>query len=215
MEKKYLALNSALLFWLLGLVAWCFYQTHLAWLSGVLSVTAFIIHFQPTQVNGMFKNKNSTALPPSPLSEPKQTRHATIVANGVNVDGNITADSNVEIYGLLNGNIDAQDNQITIGREGQVEGNITCRELVIGGTVTGQCTSDSIEIDENGKVSGTLIYRTLAVKKGGVFSGQAGILADDIGNNGEPASGKAIAQPDPDTEERQEALMAPFVCPSA
>jgi cytoskeletal protein CcmA (bactofilin family) len=37
----------------------------------------------------------------------------------------------------------------------------------------GQCRSETIEIDKNGNVTGTLAYRTLAIKKGGVFSGQA------------------------------------------
>jgi cytoskeletal protein CcmA (bactofilin family) len=33
----------------------------------------------------------------------------------------------------------------------------------------GQCRSETIEIDKNGNVTGTLAYRTLAIKKGGVF----------------------------------------------
>lgn len=62
-------------------------------------------------------------------------------------------------------------------REGQVEGNVSCRELIIDGKVQGQCHGDSITIEEHGHLEGTLAYRALAIKKGGVFSGRAEMLA--------------------------------------
>jgi cytoskeletal protein CcmA (bactofilin family) len=62
-------------------------------------------------------------------------------------------------------------------REGQVEGNISCRELIIDGKVQGQCHGDSITIEEHGHLDGTLAYRALAIKKGGLFSGRAEMLA--------------------------------------
>lgn len=182
MGRHYLALNSALLFWFLGLVAWCFEAVQLALAAAALSITAFIIHFQYQQVKLMFKKKNPS---PTPASSPDEaTAHhqhgqspkPTIVASGVNVEGNIVADGNVDIYGSLTGNIDAKESQITIKRDGHVEGNIACRTLIIDGSVAGQCTSDSIEIEENGRVTGLLTYRTLAMKKGAVFCGQAEVL---------------------------------------
>lgn len=58
-----------------------------------------------------------------------------------------------------------------------VEGNVSCRELIIDGKVQGQCHGDSITIEEHGHLEGTLAYRALAIKKGGVFSGRAEMLA--------------------------------------
>lgn len=186
MESKYIALNSALLFWLLGLMAWCFESTYIALLSGSFSLSSFVFHFQYHRVNHMFKkNKNTEAtLPavstPAPVTPPPQTvikkPAATIIASGIRFEGNIIAEGDVDIYGTVNGNIDAKDSQIKIMTGGLVEGNILCRELIIDGGVIGQCNSDTIEIDKNGKITGTLAYRTLAIKKGGVFSGQAEVL---------------------------------------
>lgn len=51
-----------------------------------------------------------------------------------------------------------------------VEGNINCRELIIDGKVQGQCHGDSITIEEHGHLDGTLAYRALAIKKGGVLA---------------------------------------------
>ena len=186
MESKYIALNSALLFWLLGLMAWCFESTYLAWLSGSFSLSSFVFHFQYQRINHMFKkNKIIEATPPavntavlngeSPSAVARKPA-TTVIAGGIRFDGNIIAEGDVDIYGTVSGNIDAEESQIKIMTGGLVEGNITCRELIIDGCVMGQCRSETIEIDKNGNVTGTLAYRTLAIKKGGVFSGQAELL---------------------------------------
>lgn len=158
MESKYLAINSALLFWLLGLLAWCFESTYMALLSGSFSLSSFVFHFQYHRVNHMFKKNKTIDVTPQPASVPapvndKVTSAArkpdtTVIASGMRFEGNIIAAGNVDIYGTVSGDIDAKENQIKIMTGGLLEGNITCRELVIDGCVIGQCSSDTIEIDK-------------------------------------------------------------------
>lgn len=186
MERKYLALNSALFFWLLALIAWCFSAPLLACLFGGLSLCAFTIPHLLKLVNTMFKKNKiietpqPNVAPPLPASEKEPTameKHGTtVIASDVRFEGNITSGGHVYVHGELKGNIDAKESLIKIMRGGLVDGNITCRELIIDGSVIGQCSSDAIEICENGNVTGTLVYRALAVKKGGVFAGQADVL---------------------------------------
>lgn len=187
MERHYLALNSALLFWLLALIAWCINVPPLAWLFAASSLVAFAIPLLLNQVNNMFKktkiieiDKPADILPPATFVEKESTaseKHGTtVIASDVRVEGNIVSGGHVYVHGTLNGNIDSRESLIKIMRGGLVEGNITCRELIIDGKVIGQCSSDIVEICEHGQVTGTLAYRTLAVKKGGSFSGQAEVL---------------------------------------
>ncbi|EMG2295285.1 polymer-forming cytoskeletal protein, partial [Klebsiella pneumoniae] len=149
---------------------------------------AFLHHSQRNKINAMFIKKNKTepqiseaATPPAINPEPEavasKKHETTVIASGVHFVGNIVASGHVYIHGQITGNIEAKEHLIKVMREGQVEGNVSCRELIIDGKVQGQCHGDSITIEEHGHLEGTLAYRALAIKKGGVFSGRAELLA--------------------------------------
>ncbi|HFF8819009.1 TPA: polymer-forming cytoskeletal protein [Klebsiella pneumoniae] len=177
MDKQYLAINGALFFWLLALIAWSVDASALARLAAACALIAFLLHSQRNKINAMFIKKNKTepqiseaATPPAINPEPEavasKKHETTVIASG-----------HVYIHGQVTGNIEAKEHLIKVMREGQVEGNVSCRELIIDGKVQGQCHGDSITIEEHGHLEGTLAYRALAIKKGGVFSGRAELLA--------------------------------------
>ena len=188
MDKQYLAINGALFFWLLALIAWSVDASALARLAAACALIAFLLHSQRNKINAMFIKKNKTepqiseaATPPAINPEPEavasKKHETTVIASGVHFVGNIVASGHVYIHSQLTGNIEAKEHLIKVMREGQVEGNISCRELIIDGKVQGQCRGDSITIEEHGNLDGTLTYRSLAIKKGGLFTGSAEVLA--------------------------------------
>ena len=188
MDKQYLAINGALFFWLLALIAWSVDASALARLAAACALIAFLLHSQRNKINTMFIKKNKTepqiseaATPPAINPEPEavasKKHETTVIASGVHFVGNIVASGHVYIHGQVTGNIEAKEHLIKVMREGQVEGNISCRELIIDGKVQGQCRGDSISIEEHGNLDGTLTYRSLAIKKGGLFTGSAEVLA--------------------------------------
>ncbi len=156
MDKQYLAINGALFFWLLALIAWSVDASALARLAAACALIAFLLHSQRNKINAMFIKKNKTepqiseaATPPAINPEPEavasKKHETTVIASGVHFVGNIVASGHVYIHGQVTGNIEAKEHLIKVMREGQVEG--------------------------------TLAYRALAIKKGGVFSGRAEMLA--------------------------------------
>jgi cytoskeletal protein CcmA (bactofilin family) len=188
MEKKYLAINCAIVFWLLALIAWYSDEVALARLAAACTLFALLTHTQREKINAMFMKKNKTeaqavevAAPTVAAAEPEaagaKKQETTVIASGVHFVGNIVAGGHVYIHGKLTGNIEAKEHLIKVMREGEVEGNINCRELIIDGRVHGQCRGDSITIEEHGNIDGTLAYRALAIKKGGLFTGSAEVLA--------------------------------------
>lgn len=192
MGKKHCFLNTVLFFWLVALVAWVFGAKLVAKCFGFLTIfmlTKIIL----TQVNFMFKKNKSidVSQPAVNNTEPVNDKGVaiidkqatTVIASGAKFNGNVIACGHVYIHGSLIGDIDAKDNLIKVMQGGVVEGNITCRELIIDGCITGQCISDVVEICEHGRVKGSLAYRSLAVKKGGEFSGQSEVLLSEKGKN--------------------------------
>lgn len=99
--------------------------------------------------------------------------NTTVIARNAFFKGDISSDGQVYIFGRLKGNVDTKDSVTKIIKGGIVEGDITCRELFVNGNLVGNCICDALEIAENGKVTGTITYNTLTIKKGGEFSGQA------------------------------------------
>ncbi|MEX6137915.1 bactofilin family protein [Providencia hangzhouensis] len=67
------------------------------------------------------------------------------------------------------GNITGKDNTVKVMLNGQVTGNITCKELVVNGRIEGECLSDTICIENNGEIHGTIHYSSLSIKKGWGF----------------------------------------------
>ncbi|PJX42662.1 MULTISPECIES: bactofilin family protein [unclassified Klebsiella] len=188
MDKQYLAINGALFFWLLALIAWSVDAIALVRLTAACALVAFLLHSQRNKINAMFIKKNKTepqmaevatpaAMTPEPEAATSKKQETTVIANGVHFVGNIVASGHVYIHGQLTGNIEAKEHLIKVMREGKVEGNVSCRELIIDGKVQGQCHGGSITIEEHGHLDGTLAYRALAIKKGGVFTGRAEMLA--------------------------------------
>ena len=132
MDKQYLAINGALFFWLLALIAWSVDASALARLAAACALIAFLLHSQRNKINAMFIKKNKTepqiseaATPPAINPEPEavasKKHETTVIASGVHFVGNIVASGHVYIHGQVTGNIEAKEHLIKVMREGQVE----------------------------------------------------------------------------------------------
>ncbi|ECS3456956.1 polymer-forming cytoskeletal protein [Salmonella enterica subsp. enterica serovar Schwarzengrund] len=171
---------------MLALISQLFHTTLLATVAGALSICGFVAHIRLTQEKSMFKKSKLIDLPPRDDLSPQDAQiptakenNTTVIARDACFKGNILSDGQLHICGSLEGNIDAKDGVIKIIKGGRVEGDINCRELIVNGNLAGHCICDSLEISENGKVTGTITYNTLTIKQGGTFSGQANALLLD------------------------------------
>ncbi|HEM6845433.1 TPA: polymer-forming cytoskeletal protein [Providencia rettgeri] len=194
MKKNYLFLNTSFFFWFLTLIGWFFSYSSITLFSFVLSILFLIVYFNQKKVSKMFTKRQNkptpTATSPSISNEPEVTtkieeqitlstptiseeKSNTIISRDVIFEGNITSNEQVHIYGKVIGNITGKENTVKVMLNGQVTGNITCKELVVNGRIEGECLSDTICIENNGEIHGTIHYSSLSIKKGGILSGQA------------------------------------------
>ncbi|EAN2945068.1 polymer-forming cytoskeletal protein [Salmonella enterica] len=95
------------------------------------------------------------------------------IARETIVNGDLTIDSKLYIYGTVNGNIKATARaKVVIANGGKVNGYIQCDNIIINGDLHGECTCQDIEIHENGLIDGNVWYDNITIKDGGAINGK-------------------------------------------
>lgn len=119
------------------------------------------------------KDGNGTAEPRTSGSSGEGA--LSIIAAGMKITGDIDTDGVVKVEGRVEGAIRA-GRQVLIGRQGEVHGDITTREAVIGGRVQGSiAASERLEVQETAVVTGDISTKSIAVVEGGTINGHVRI----------------------------------------
>jgi cytoskeletal protein CcmA (bactofilin family) len=103
--------------------------------------------------------------------ETKQQASSTIISDGVFIKGSLETTGSIFINGKVDGNAVVGET-LTIGKTGEFIGDITCKNLVVNGTIDGIVSSENIHILEIGKIHGNIQYDNLEIEKNGIFEGQ-------------------------------------------
>ncbi|MBR5904499.1 MAG: polymer-forming cytoskeletal protein [Alphaproteobacteria bacterium] len=90
-----------------------------------------------------------------------EKKSPTIIGAGCQLKGDIKTDHNVQVHGVITGDIVA--NTIIIGRGGVVNGNIKTQTLFLHGDLNGDAFVNVANIFANAKMQGTLHYKTLNI----------------------------------------------------
>jgi cytoskeletal protein CcmA (bactofilin family) len=95
----------------------------------------------------------------------------SIIAGGMRVIGDIETEGVIKIEGRVEGSIRA-GRQVLIGRQGEVKGDITTREAVIGGKVQGTVSAtERLEVQATSTIVGDINTKSIAVAEGGRING--------------------------------------------
>lgn len=92
---------------------------------------------------------------------------ATIV-----VKGEITSDEDLQIDGKVEGPVLLRENRLTVGRTAHLNSEVTAREIVVFGKVTGNLHArDRVEIKKDGQVIGDITTTRISLEEGAYFKG--------------------------------------------
>ena len=105
---------------------------------------------------------------------------------GSKIVGNITADSDFRIDGLIEGDLQCTG-KVVIGEAGRVKGTIGCQNAEILGLLEGKIDcSQQLSLRSSGKIVGDVHTKTLIVEPGALFNGTCA-----MGNQGAEKSAPA------------------------
>lgn len=103
------------------------------------------------------------------------SRVDTLLGQGSEVRGQLNVDGGIVVDGKVEGNISATE-RITVGAHGQVRGNLTAPEVVVGGRVQGLITaSGRAELMLGAHVDGDIRAARLTMADGAILTGKVGM----------------------------------------
>ena len=96
---------------------------------------------------------------------------ATVIAKGTCIIGGISTEGTVHIDGKFEGVILEAD-AISIGKTGEVVGDIKANHMVVSGLFDGKIDCNVIQVLSTGKVIGDITYMDLIIEEDGKFEGR-------------------------------------------
>ena len=116
--------------------------------------------------------------PNTPVKTVNAPVEQATIGRSLVIKGEVSGAESLYIDGRIEGSISLADNRVTVGRNGSVAANISAREVVIMGKVTGniQCT-DRLDIRSEGALTGDVITQRISVEDGAVLKGSVQVRA--------------------------------------
>jgi cytoskeletal protein CcmA (bactofilin family) len=105
-------------------------------------------------------------------SEVRTSELSTILGKGSEIEGKIKVDHTMRVDGKFVGEISTADTLI-IGKEGQVDGNVKAKNLVVGGKISGSAEiKDKIVLESKAEFHGDMKTSKLVIDEGAIFDGR-------------------------------------------
>ena len=122
----------------------------------------------------------------------KMTQLSSLIAEGVEITGDVVFTGGMRIDGRVNGNVIGRSLDgkapalLVLSDKGRIEGSVRCGDAVINGTVVGDLEVEHLlELQSEARVSGTIRYRQLQLDVGAAVQGQlvrvdGSLIADNV-----------------------------------
>ncbi len=128
-----------------------------------------------------------------------------MIGKSITITGDITGSESLHIEGRVKGNIRLEGAYLNIGPEAAVQSNISAREVVVRGTVTGNVNvSERIDIRNGGSLIGDVSAHSVSIEEGAYFKGSIDMRRAEAAR---PAP-KPLATPAPKPVEAEHAKAA-------
>ncbi|MFN7327760.1 MAG: polymer-forming cytoskeletal protein [Chitinophagales bacterium] len=116
----------------------------------------------------MFANSKNTDDVKSTTAQSSGGLNALV--KGTSIEGTVKCESDIRIDGTIKGDLICKA-KVIIGPTGFVEGEITCQNAVVEGTIKGILTvTDLLNIRETAEIDGTISTGKLIVQSGAKFN---------------------------------------------
>lgn len=104
--------------------------------------------------------------------KPDPMKEMNLVGVGTVVEGKIRSQGSVRVDGKVVGEISASES-LAVGAAGEIEGNISAKNVVVGGKVRGSITAtEKVVFEGKSVVKGDVRASKLVIDEGSIFDGR-------------------------------------------
>ncbi len=109
------------------------------------------------------------------------------IGKSITIKGDVIGDEDTVIEGKVEGRIELKNHHLTVGPNGDVQGEISAKQVTVVGVVAGNVVStERIELRESGRVDGDLMTPKLLVQEGAQINGTIKMQTPATGALGMP-----------------------------
>ena len=122
----------------------------------------------------MFNKKN-------PRADMSQfSGQTSVIAHNTALKGDIELAGALQVDGLVQGTINAEQGLVRVSDKGRVEGRVSAPHIIINGEVQGDVFAlEHIELGTTARIRGNLHYRLMEMAMGAQVEGQLRYLGDE------------------------------------
>ncbi len=122
------------------------------------------------------KNQDNQSLASQPRIgdiQPIRSRNVSVIGPTLTFRGELSADEDLVIEGMIEGTIAHHNKNITIGKQGRVIADIHANSVVIEGELKGDIHSDGlVSLADGASVTGNIYCARVVMHEGAWFSGK-------------------------------------------
>jgi len=98
-------------------------------------------------------------------------RKGTVIAEGLKIIGNVSADGAVEVNGQVDG--DLHCTSLIVSPKALISGGIKARSVVVNGKVDGPISGEDVILKSHAFVTGDIQAQSLSIERGAHFDGRS------------------------------------------
>ncbi len=110
--------------------------------------------------------------PSTPQSQPPSSKEQALIGSSIKIEGSLSGGEDLLVEGKIDGKIELDQHNVTIGSNGRIKADIHGRSIVVMGDVKGNLYgSEQIILRKSSKVRGNLFATRVSLEDGADFKG--------------------------------------------
>ena len=113
----------------------------------------------------------------TPAAAPSRGQGTATIGKSLKVKGTLGGHEDVYVDGEVEGNIELEENTLTVGPNGNINADVKAKNITVLGRLTGNVfAGERIEIRKTGSLEGDVTSRRIVIEDGAVFRGSIDIV---------------------------------------